>query len=142
METTKRAGRRIMGLWFRIMNRRAHLPNMMIGVIMLLYIVAAVTAHLSLRTNAFDLSMFDYALWSSLHGRLGFVPFVGHSIFSEHLMPVLLLILPIYAIFQDPITLIAIQIVAVWLAGLALVCFMNAPNIPSVAAVILAASFL
>jgi hypothetical protein len=27
--------------------------------------------HLTLRTNGYDLSAFDYALWSSLHGRIG-----------------------------------------------------------------------
>ena len=54
----------------------------------------ALIAHFSLATNAYDLSVFDYALWSSLRGEIGFVPFLGHSIFSEHFMPILFLLLP------------------------------------------------
>lgn len=72
----------------------------------------AANAHRSLLTNAFDLSVFDYALWSSLHGRLGFVPFMGHSIFSHHFMPVLGWLLLVYAALPSAGTLIAVQIIA------------------------------
>ena len=77
----------------------------------------ALTAHWSLVTNAFDLSIFDFALWNSLHGRLGFVPFLGQSIFSQHFMPVLLLLAPGYALFPAPVALILFQIAVMASAG-------------------------
>lgn len=72
----------------------------------------AILSHYSLETNAYDLSVFDYALWSTLHGKLGFVPFFGHSLAAHHFMPTLLLLLPIYILFPSPVTLIAIQLLA------------------------------
>ena len=39
--------------------------------------------HFTLRTNGFDLSVFDYALWLDYHGpRLGFIPFYHLSLSS------------------------------------------------------------
>ena len=81
----------------------------------------AAASHLSLLTNAYDLSFFDYALWTTAHGRLGYVPFVGHSTFSEHCMPILLVLLPIYVLLQSPWTLIGIQVLTIsvssWVIG-------------------------
>jgi uncharacterized membrane protein len=73
----------------------------------------AFLSHYSLETNAYDLSVFDYALWSTLQGKLGFVPFFGHSLAAHHFMPTLLLMLPIYVLFPSPVTLIAIQLLAI-----------------------------
>jgi hypothetical protein len=82
--------------------------------------IIGIVSHYSLRTNAYDLSLFDYAIWNSLNGRVGWVPFIGHSIFSEHFMPILLLILPAYALWQSPTTLILIQVLSVGTAALLL----------------------
>lgn len=52
------------------------------------YVTLGLIAHFSLRTNAFDLSVFDYALWSSVTGEpLGYVPLFQHSLFAQHFMP-------------------------------------------------------
>src|SRR5262249_5947812 len=40
------------------------------------YVWRAWRGNAALQTNAYDLSLFDYTLWSTLHGRLGFVPFM------------------------------------------------------------------
>ena len=48
-------------------------------------------AHRSLHTNAFDLSVFDYALWSTATGGpVAYVPMFRHSLFAQHFMPTLL----------------------------------------------------
>ena len=73
----------------------------------------AFLSHYSLETNAYDLSVFDYALWSTLQGLPGFVPFFGHSLAAHHFMPTLLLLLPVYALFPSPVTLIVIQLLAI-----------------------------
>jgi uncharacterized membrane protein len=63
-----------------------------------------VADHLTLGTNAFDLSVFDYALWSTAQGgRDGFVPFLGQSLYSHHFMPTLSLLLPVYRFLPSPL---------------------------------------
>ena len=101
----------------------------------------AAAEHWSFRTNAFDLSVFDYALWSTLDGRLGQVPFMGHSLFSHHFMPSLLLLLPAYALVPSPAFLIAVQLVAT--AGAALLLGRLARrDLPAGAVAALQAAFL
>jgi uncharacterized membrane protein len=84
-----------------------------VGVWFLLYAGRSLVGHFSLGTNGFDLSVFDYALWSINRGDHGFVPFFGHSIFSEHFMPVLYLVAPLHRLFPSPIMLLLLQLVAV-----------------------------
>jgi len=76
------------------------------------YCWRGLVGHLNLTTNAYDLSVFDYALWSLAHGHAGVVPFMGHSIFAHHFMPILGLLVPAYWPAQDPIFLVVFQILA------------------------------
>jgi uncharacterized membrane protein len=117
-------------------------PELIVLVSTVLYAIVGIVSHLSLRTNAFDLSMFDYALWNSLNGRLGWIPFVGHSICSEHFMPILLLILPVYAVSQSPVTLILIQTLSVGIAVLLLVRLAKVERIDSLATCVVVVVFL
>jgi uncharacterized membrane protein len=82
-----------------------------------LYLWRSLTAHFALETSAFDLSIFDYALWSLAHGQPGLVPFAGHSIFSHHFMPILVVLVPFYAPFQSATFLIVLQVLAMAAAG-------------------------
>ena len=77
-----------------------------------LYEWRAVIGHLGLGTNAYDLSVFDYALWSLANGGHGVVSFLGHSIFSEHFMPVLYALTPVHWLFPSPVLLLVLQPVA------------------------------
>lgn len=90
------------------------------GCWFILYLWRALIAHASLRTNAYDLSLFDYALWNTLQGQIGHVPFIGHSIFTQHFMPILVLLAPIYGLWESPIFLIVLQTLAMGTAGLVL----------------------
>ncbi|HEX5215683.1 MAG TPA: DUF2079 domain-containing protein [Vicinamibacterales bacterium] len=76
-----------------------------------------VANHFGLGTNAYDLSVFDYALWSLTHGGHGTVSFLGHSIFSEHFMPVLYVLAPAHWLSPSPVFLLLIQAVAAATAG-------------------------
>ncbi len=80
-------------------------------------LVSGLISHRALLTNAFDLSVFDYALWTSLHGRLAAVPFLGQSLFSHHFMPTLSLVIVPYSAFQSPVFLIVLQVAAVAVAA-------------------------
>jgi uncharacterized membrane protein len=84
------------------------------------YSALGLASHRALHTNAFDLSVFDYALWSTATGGpLGYVPMFRHSLFAQHFMPTLLLLSPLAALFDSPAYLIVLQSVfhaaAAWL---------------------------
>ena len=70
--------------------------------------------HGSFQTNAYDLSIYDYMLWSTIHGDFMAEPFHGYwgTHFAIHFQPVLLLLLPIYYIFPGPILLLVLQVFA------------------------------
>ena len=101
-----------------------------------------VADHLTLGTNAFDLSVFDYALWSTTQGlRDGLVPFLGQSLYSHHFMPTLSLLLPVYRLLPSPLFLIGVQVMAFACAGL-YVAWAARRQVPPLAAFALTAAFL
>ena len=101
-----------------------------------------VADHLTLGTNAFDLSVFDYALWSTTQGlRDGLVPFLGQSLYSHHFMPTLSLLLPVYRFLPSPLFLIGVQVAAFAGAGLC-VAWTARRSLPALAAFALTAAFL
>lgn len=106
-----------------------------------IYGVRAFQGHLALRTNAYDLSVFDYALWSSGSLGLGQVPFMGHSLFSHHFMPTLLALWPLYQLAPSPMTLLVIQLAAYALAAVLLYRLMPR-DVPTLTALALLAAFL
>jgi len=76
--------------------------------------------HASLTTSAWDLSVFDYTLDGLRHGRIAVVPFMGQSLFSHHFMPTLAALVPAYAVWPSPITLILMQTAAMAVAAVLL----------------------
>ena len=73
------------------------------------YSALGLIAHQTLRTNAFDLSVFDYALWTTAWGDpLGYVPMFRYSLFAQHFMPTLLLLAPLSRLFDSPAYLIVL----------------------------------
>lgn len=97
--------------------------------------------HTQLLTNGFDLSVFDYALWSTLQGHPGWVPFFGHSLLAEHFMPTLLVLAPLYALWPSPAALLAVQLLIVGAAG-ALLHHLARRQLPAAAALALTFAFL
>lgn len=103
--------------------RLRHIAGLAIGLWTALYLWRTLVGHLSLNTNAYDLSVFDYALWSLTRGERGVVPFIGHSIFSHHFMPILAVLAPVYALFQSSAALVVLQILVVAASALTYVAF-------------------
>ena len=56
-----------------------------------------------------DLASDAVVLWNSVHGKMLYYPFLEQSIFGAHLYLIIFLILPIYAVFQSPLTLLFLQ---------------------------------
>jgi uncharacterized membrane protein len=76
----------------------------------LIYSSFGLAAHRSLHTNAFDLSVFDYAAWTTAtSGPIAYVPMFRHSLFAQHFMPTLLALSPLARAFDGPAWLIVLQ---------------------------------
>jgi uncharacterized membrane protein len=76
----------------------------------LVYSALGLASHRALGTNAFDLSVFDYAIWTTASGGpLAYVPMFRHSLFAQHFMPTLLLLAPLGRVFDSPAYLIVVQ---------------------------------
>ncbi len=71
--------------------------------------------HSAFQTNAWDLGLFNQSFWTTLNdGRFFFhtlEPFLNPNggFFAVHFSPILLALLPIYALFQHPETLLVLQ---------------------------------
>jgi uncharacterized membrane protein len=90
----------------------------------LVYSALGITAHRALHSNAFDLSVFDYAIWTTASGGpVGYVPMFRHSLFAQHFMPTLLALVPFGRLFEGPAWLIVLQALFHAAAGLLLYRF-------------------
>lgn len=78
-----------------------------------LFLLLRTLQHFSFGTNALDLSLFDHAMYNTLRGRMMYVPFMGYNHLAVHFHPVLFIFVPFYLIFQGPLFLLYIQVLAV-----------------------------
>ncbi len=80
----------------------------------------AILKHLSFNSSAYDLGIFDQMIWNSAHGRLfeNFLTPDSPSRLGHHFSPLLLVLVPLYWIYADPISLLAVQALLLALAGL------------------------
>jgi uncharacterized membrane protein len=79
--------------------------------------------HYSFATNAWDLSVFDYAMSSTVKGEIMAEPFHGFgwgSHLAIHFTPILFLLVPFYLVLQGPLFLLYIQVLAIGLAAIPL----------------------
>lgn len=67
----------------------------------------------------FDLAVHDLSIWNILHGSI-FNSILGISFLGNHVHIILFLIIPIYAVFSHPLTLLFLQTIALGLAALPL----------------------
>lgn len=80
--------------------------------------VLTLTRHQNLQTYGCDLGIFDNVLWNTRHGRWMYSSILGRSFFGEHASPILLLLVPLHALWPDPRMLLAVQAAALAWAGL------------------------
>lgn len=91
-------------------------PKHVVWMFIVLYTIFfswyTILKHHAFLTSAFDLGIFDQALWSTLHGKFLYTTLYGEEAsitFAHHFQPILLLILPIYTVYQSPETLLVLQ---------------------------------
>ncbi|MBN2399802.1 MAG: DUF2079 domain-containing protein [Candidatus Aminicenantes bacterium] len=89
----------------------------------LLFSLLCTAQHFSFATSAWDLSIFDYAMSSTLKGDIMAEPFHYFgwgSHLAIHFTPVLFFLVPLYLVFKGPLFLLYIQVLAVGLAAIPL----------------------
>lgn len=100
-------------------------------VVVLLYIIVMVVLSIwqyrVFNYNGLDLAIFDQVLWNTVRGDLFAYSFNNYSYLVDHREWLLLLIAPIYAIAQHPITLLLLQ--SLWLGLGALPLYLLAVKI-------------
>ncbi|RKY29693.1 MAG: hypothetical protein DRP74_08360, partial [Candidatus Omnitrophota bacterium] len=83
----------------------------------LVFVWVKISQHLTFRTGAYDLSMYDSALSNTIKGNFMYTRWLGRNFFSEHFAPVLLLLLPFYILCDNPLTLVILMAVIVVLSA-------------------------
>lgn len=64
-----------------------------------------------------DFASDTITLWNSIHGRMLYYPFLEEVIFGGHLYLIILLLIPLYAIFQHPMAILFLQSIFLGLAA-------------------------
>jgi len=89
----------------------------LVWILTLIYFVSGsligFTRHFALQTRAFDLGIFDQVLWNTLQGDFLLSSLKDNTcLLGDHFSPFLILLIPAYALFQDPVTLLILQAAA------------------------------
>ena len=90
------------------------LAALLIALYFALYSLLSLLRHATYHSFGFDLGLYDQVFWNTVHGRwwestmsLG-LPH-PHSYFGDHFSPIFFAILPVYALFPHPQTLLVVQ---------------------------------
>jgi uncharacterized membrane protein len=104
--------------------RLAHAPRAVYAVAALwsaLLIAVAVRRHHAFESAAFDLGIFDQALWNTAHGRLLFSSIKGDTtLLGDHLDPLQLVLVPFYWLAPSPLVPLVAQGLALALGAVPL----------------------
>ncbi|MBF0384806.1 MAG: DUF2079 domain-containing protein [Candidatus Omnitrophica bacterium] len=74
-----------------------------------IWVIIILYRYLNFGYNEIDLSFYAQGMWNLLHGNLH-ISLIDLNLFAEHASFISLLILPIYAVFQHPLTLVFMKI--------------------------------
>lgn len=100
------------------------LVYLFVAVYSLFFSGYTILMHYTFKTYAWDLGVFTQVLWSTVnsgqpfHYTIEFFVNPSQNFFGTHFSPVLFLVLPFYAVFQSPLTLLVLQSFVIGLAGL------------------------
>jgi uncharacterized membrane protein len=101
----------VKGLFAKGSFLRSRLALMVLCYTVLMSIITTLR-HYFLFSGAWDLGIFNQVFWSTLHGRFFYYsvePWFGQSFFGVHFSPILSLVIPFYAVYPHPETLLVLQ---------------------------------
>lgn len=104
----------------------------------------SILRHQSLHSGGFDLGIFDQIVWNSLHGRLfeNSISIDAPISLSQRFSPILLALVPLYALWSDPVVLLIVQTLALALSAFPLYWFARERLGTGLALVVAATYFL
>lgn len=104
----------------------------------------ALWRHDSLHSGGFDLGIFDQVVWNSLRGRLfeNSIMIDSSSQLGHHFSPILLALVPLYAVWSDARVLLLIQTFALGIAAFPLYVYARDQLGPALSLCLVVAYFL
>lgn len=106
--------------------------------------IVTLLKHYLLFSYAWDLGIFSQAFWSTVNGRFFYYtvePWFGECFFAVHFSPILLLVVPFYAVYPHPETLLVLQSFVIAL-GVVPLYFLAKDKLSERLAFLVAASYL
>jgi uncharacterized membrane protein len=95
--------------WITKLNDKLLLLVIFILIISIISVLG-IMRHLSLSSLAWDMGIFDQAIWNTLQGDMFFSSIRGNmNLLGDHFEPILFLLVPFYAIWPHVFTLVIIQ---------------------------------
>jgi uncharacterized membrane protein len=109
---------------------------------MFIFGALSILRHLSYHSGGEDLGVFDQVIWNSLQGRLfeGTILVGFASKLGNHFSPILLALVPFYAVWSDPIMLLVIQTGALALGAVPIYWFAR-KNLGQITALVVVAAY-
>lgn len=117
----------------------------LIALHLLLFTALAIAQHEAHRTSVFDLGVYDQVIWNTAHGRIlaySPEPEYGDNFLATHLQPILILLAPLYWLWDDVRALFVVQTAALALGALPLFWLARWKTRSDFAAVTLSAAYL
>lgn len=112
---------------FQVVYRLAYqryTPYLILGVMLFIFTAAygwlTLTRHARFNSTGYDLAIHEQILWNTLNGRFFATSLEVNNSFADHFRPLMLALLPFYALFQSAKTLIIAQVVALAAAAIPL----------------------
>jgi len=105
---------------------RTRIPLVLLVMIMIyvaIFSVFTVERYNCYLTGGFDFGVFTQGFWTALHGKLFYetpdLPLMpSGSFFGVHFAPILFLLLPFYALYPSPVTLLVMQTIFIALGAI------------------------
>jgi uncharacterized membrane protein len=93
--------------------RRLHPALIVLALLVLGHIVAygwlATQRHDRFNSTGYDLAIKEQVIWNTLHGRFFASSVEVENVFADHFQPVMLALIPLYALFPSPKLLLWVQ---------------------------------
>lgn len=101
--------------------RRNYLAVSVLLVMILIYVAAygwlSVTRHRRFNSTGYDLAIKEQVIWNTLHGRFFASSVEVENAFADHFQPLMLALLPLYALFPSPELLLWVQTIGLALGA-------------------------
>lgn len=89
----------------------------MVGLYILIVSTACIWKYQNFLYDGLDLAIYNNALWNTVQGNWFWSSIQGHNYWGDHFEPILILLLPIYYLWQSPLMLLILQTLVLGLAA-------------------------